>query len=198
MDYRGIVEAEKVDNLTISKENVNRKSQIPLFLERVTFWDRWKGIKNPKHSALALLLWYSGVRVTEALELRKKHIDFQNGVCRVLHQKSRKWYERLIPLHNELLVFLRAYTATLKADDKLFPFSRQQAFMVIKKHFLVSPHALRHSFAVNFIRQNKSPGGLKQLQNLLGHSNIGTTMIYLQALALDTQEALNEIKMGAP
>jgi len=161
------------------------------------YWDRdyintcINNIKNNNHKMLLRFLWMTGVRISEALNVRKRDLNFDDYLMRIRWLKSRKWKERIIPMHPLLKDVLELYVANCKADNLVFPISRQRAYQITKKHLKGSPHQLRHSFAVNWL---KCDGDLVMLHRILGHSKIQTTMEYLKIVPVDQGKELIKIK----
>jgi len=178
-------------NLTIPIIKV--KKDLPPYLDRSVINDLISNIPIGKNKIFIQFLFMTGCRVTEAVSVEKQHLDFNERTIKIKWLKNRKWNERVIPLHNELLSVLQYYVDALKYDDRVFCFSRQRAFQICKKYMRVSPHVLRHSFAVNFLRQTTNPMGLVILQRLLGHSNVNTTMKYLRLAPFELQDAVQRI-----
>ncbi|MEJ2619342.1 MAG: site-specific tyrosine recombinase XerD [Candidatus Thiodiazotropha sp.] len=138
------------------------------------------------------VLYATGLRVSELVELRPEQVSLTQGVLRITGKGGK---ERLVPLGDEaqdwLEGFLRgARTALLGARvcPHLFPTRRgkgmtRQAFWYrIKKHAAtagisrtVSPHTLRHAFATHLLNHGAD---LRVVQLLLGHSDLSTTQIY--------------------
>lgn len=145
------------------------------------------------HGMIFQTLWRTGVRVTECINIRKQDIDFEHDTIQIRWLKSRKYLYRRIPLHKSLKVILYMYTATMKADEKIFPISRQRVDQLCKKYDFGSAHTFRHSFAVNFLRQSDRPMALVELKGLLGHSDIKTTMEYLKIVPQNEAKALEAI-----
>lgn len=190
-------------NLTssLNKKLIVRKSlgtDIPDYLIPEEVNEILESIPNnkQKHYLLIELLWKTGVRITEAINIKKKDIDFYNKMLKIQWLKKRKKLERMIPIHQTLLVNLSLFCGQINNDDYLFGFSRQRGYQVIKKYSVnidkrVSPHVFRHSFAINFLKQTKN---LVALNKLLGHSQIETTMIYLNIVKSDLQEEINKME----
>ena len=176
-------------DLTISIQKV--KSNLPKYWDRDFINRIIDSIKNNQHQMLLRFLWMSGVRITEAVCLRKKDIDLENYTMTVRWLKSRKYNFRVVPLHPNLRNLLQVYTAAIKSDDKVFPITRQRAWQLTKKYFNGHPHQLRHSFAVNWLRCN---GDLVILHKVLGHSKIQTTMQYLEIVPIDQGKELIKIQ----
>lgn len=176
-------------NLTIATETVKR--DLPPYWDRQEINTLLNRINNQEHQMLFRFLWMSGVRVTEAVTLRKQDIDTENFTMRVRWLKSRKYRERVVPVHPELLTLLRLYTAPMKAEDRVFPISRQRVWQLSKKYFGGKTHKFRHSFAVNWLRSGLD---LPTLSRVLGHGNIRTTMVYQQIVPVDQGKELIKVR----
>ncbi len=140
---------------------------------------------------LLQFLWMSGVRITEAVSLRKSDIDFQHYTVNVLWQKSRKYRRRIVPIHPRLRELLQYYTGSMRQEDRVFPMTRQRAWQLTQKYLGGHPHQLRHSFAVNWLR---SGGEIVVLHRMLGHSKVQTTMEYLKIVPTDQGKELLKIQ----
>ena len=138
------------------------------------------------------LLYATGLRVSELVNLRLGQINHQQGVVRVLGKGGK---ERLVPLGSAALDWLERYLRDARprlagpaAGDALFPgarggaISRQAFWYAIKRYTIIagiskpiSPHTLRHAFATHLLNHGAD---LRVVQLLLGHSDISTTQIY--------------------
>lgn len=143
--------------------------------------------------AMIELMYATGLRVSELVNLPSTAINLRQGVLRVMGKGSK---ERLVPLGEESQHWLERYLqqarpvfAQKKNLAHLFlnagaePVTRQQFWSLIKKTAVqsgidsgkVSPHGLRHSFATHLLNHGAD---LRALQMLLGHSSLSTTQIY--------------------
>jgi integrase/recombinase XerD len=147
-------------------------------------------VKNNKHKMFIKLLWFTGLRVTEAINIKKKDLNFQDLLITSRWLKNRKYFERVLPMHPLLKDVLELFVANLKAEEKLFPFTRQRAYQITQKYLKGNPHKLRHSFAVNWLKCN---GDIVILHKMLGHSKIQTTMEYLKIVPIDQGKELIKI-----
>ena len=179
----------KDQDITNSIQNVP-KQELRKYLDRDYINNHIDRIPNHRHKMLIQFLWLSGVRITEAITLIKGNIDFENYVMTVKWLKSRKYHHRVVPMHHLLKEILQVYTAAMKSDQRVFSITRQRAWVITKKYMDVSPHQLRHSFAVNWLRCG---GDLVVLHRILGHSKIQTTMEYLKIVPVDQGKELNKI-----
>ncbi len=143
--------------------------------------------------AMVELMYATGLRVSELVNLPATGVNLRQGVLRVMGKGSK---ERLVPLGEEAQHWLERYLADARpvlaggrAVAPLFPgrdgaaLSRQQFWNVVKRLAVVagidparvSPHGLRHSFATHLLNHGAD---LRALQMLLGHSSLSTTQIY--------------------
>ena len=142
--------------------------------------------------AMLETLYATGLRVSELVALKIFEADLAAGVVRVLGKGSK---ERLVPLGEEAVDWLRRYIAASrkdllgkKASDALFVTARgagmtRQAFWHLVRRYgaraipgkRLSPHVLRHAFATHLINHGAD---LRVVQMLLGHADISTTQIY--------------------
>ena len=138
------------------------------------------------------LLYATGVRVSELINLKLGQINLNQGVLRIVGKGDR---ERLIPLGDESQRWLREFIDGPRVEillerqtDYVFPTRRgdrmtRQAFWHIIKRYAqkagvgrkMSPHTLRHAFATHLLNNGAD---LRVVQLLLGHSDLSTTQIY--------------------
>lgn len=145
-------------------------------------------VENTKHHLLLELMYGCGLRVSEAVKLKKIQINFDEGLVTVREGKGRK--DRHIALPKTIRKRLKAYL-TARFDDNPHVFNTTRGHLHVKsaqnivEHAAkkadikknVTPHTLRHSFATHLLEQGTD---LRIIQKLLGHSNIKTTQIYTQ------------------
>ncbi|NVZ07790.1 site-specific tyrosine recombinase XerD [Allochromatium humboldtianum] len=138
------------------------------------------------------VLYASGLRVSELVNLTPSQVSLTQGVVRILGKGGK---ERLVPLGEDACDWLRDYARGPRLDilggrvsDFLFPTSRsdcmtRQAFWQLIKRYAIqagiakplSPHTLRHAFATHLLNHGAD---LRVVQMLLGHSDLSTTQIY--------------------
>lgn len=144
-----------------------------------------------RNKAMLELLYASGFRISELLNIKLGDIDFTNAVVRTFGKGSK---ERVVPLPDVTLDYINKYLEirkdilNKKESDYLFITKRGNKMdrttffkfiknLLIKKniHKDISPHTLRHSFATHLL---EGGADLRSIQVLLGHENIKTTKIY--------------------
>jgi integrase/recombinase XerD len=155
-----------------------------------------------RDSALLELMYGTGIRVSEASELRLEALQLEMGFILVRGKGDK---ERIVPIGEMAREKLRRYLSEgrpqlLKDRASAFVFlnprgrklSRQGIWKIIKKYALlcgikdISPHTLRHTFATHLLQGGAD---LRVVQILLGHADISTTQIYTSV----TIEYLKEI-----
>ncbi len=142
--------------------------------------------------AMLELMYASGLRVSELVQLKTVQMGLNEAVLRVLGKGSR---ERLVPFGAEAREWLQRYLAQARAailggaaSEALFVtrlgagMSRQMFWRLVKRYAMqagvtvpLSPHTLRHAFATHLLNHGAD---LRAVQMLLGHADIGTTTIY--------------------
>jgi integrase/recombinase XerD len=140
------------------------------------------------------VLYATGLRVPELINLRMSDIDLTQGVLRVRGEGER---DRLIPLGDESQLWLRGFLAGPRLEillerhtDYLFPtrrgdrMTRQGFWHIIKRYAKkaeiegkLSPHTLRHAFATHLLNNGAD---LRVVQTLLGQSDLTTTLRHIQ------------------
>ena len=145
-----------------------------------------------RDKAMLELLYASGLRVSELVNLKTYHLGMNDGVLRVMGKGSK---ERLVPFGQVARGSITTYLAAARPDilggqqtDDLFVTARGSAmsrvmfWMLVKKyarvagiHAPLSPHTLRHAFATHLLNHGAD---LRAVQMLLGHADISTTTIY--------------------
>ena len=137
------------------------------------------------------LLYSSGLRISELVNLTTRDIDFTNSIVRCFGKGSK---ERIVPINEYSLYYIKLYYDMRdtffkgKVNDYLFlnnhgkKMTRQGFFKIVKTlayekgiKTSFSPHTLRHSFATHLLNGGAD---LRSIQEMLGHSNISTTQIY--------------------
>jgi len=176
---------------------------VPVYLSVPEVNAMLEACKDSKRDHLLInLLWQTGCRITEALSITRNDIDTYSLSVRVQTKKQRnkrgKPVFRIVPISPELSNELASYILHYNITDRLFAFSRQRAWQIIKKTAIkagitkpVHPHTLRHSFAVNCISQGVP---LPVVKDLLGHSSVLTTMVYLKIVQQDARQFLQQVK----
>ncbi|MEO6669556.1 MAG: tyrosine-type recombinase/integrase [Ferruginibacter sp.] len=166
---------------------VEKKDMDTLF-DHVEFPDDWNGHTE---RILIKLLYNTGMRKAELINLRENQVDGSNCALKVLGKGSK---ERIIPVSMELMSALQEYM-TLKHNsftevDKTFllvnkdgkKLEPKSVYNIVKKYLSLvttiekkSPHILRHTFATHLMNNGADLNAVKEL---LGHSSLAATQVY--------------------
>lgn len=179
---------------TLSMEDIDKLLDIPLN----TLFDY-------RNKAMLELMYGTGLRVSEIVNLTTTDIDLTNCLIRIMGKGNK---EREVPLGEYSIHYLNLYLEKRRemlkgtACDKLFlnnhgkGMTRQGFFknlkQILKEKGLnpdVSPHTLRHSFATHLINHGAD---LRSIQEMLGHSDISTTKIYTRVSDDKVKEDYNK------
>lgn len=145
-----------------------------------------------RNKAMLELMYSSGLRISELVDLKLNNIDLDNGYVRCLG-KGKK--ERIIPIGEIAIEYLKKYineyrnsmkkgyyTENVFLNNHGKNITRQGFFLIIKNIAKeknidknITPHMLRHSFATHLLNNGAN---LRTIQEMLGHSSITTTQIY--------------------
>jgi site-specific recombinase XerD len=149
-------------------------------------------VGSSKHRAILSSCYGAGLRVSESIRLRAADIDSQRMVIRVDQGKGRK--DRYVMLSARLLETLRSYWRAVRPNEWLFegdipgrPIDRSSVELACQKARRLSritkpvtPHSLRHAFAVHLLEAGTD---IRTIQLLLGHRSLSTTARYLRLSA---------------
>ena len=139
--------------------------------------------------AILELMYASGLRVSEAVNLKIHEVDLDAGILTCTGKGSKT---RRVPVGSSAVEWLKSYLAVRRKIenieiDKMFvnsngqPITRQSIYVSITEYAVkcglagVSPHTLRHSFATHLVQNNAD---IRSVQQMLGHADISTTQIY--------------------
>jgi len=150
-----------------------------------------KSHRGMRDKAMLEVMYASGLRVSELLNLKREEVNFNRGIIKI---RGKGGKERIVPLGEYALFILADYINDVRhhyeKNDKrtIFlsqngtPLTRQYFFKMIKEYALIagiekkiSPHSLRHAFATHLLEKGAA---LRAVQAMLGHTNIATTQIY--------------------
>jgi len=146
-------------------------------------------VDYPKHRVILTSCYAAGLRISEAVRLKPSSIDSRRMVIRVEQGKGRK--DRYVMLSPMLLEILRSHWRAIRPKEWLFPGIRddrpitkdaveaacQKAHRLSGLSKPVTPHSLRHAFAVHLLEAGTD---LRTIQLLLGHRSLATTAKYLR------------------
>ncbi len=193
---QGVVKEDPSD--TLKPPKIEKKAPVTLTVEEVNLLLEQPSKDTPKEirdRAMLELLYATGIRVSELINLHLSDVNLSMNFLQC-HEGGK---DRVIPFTNEtkeaLEYYLESAREALCKEDQgyLFtncqgdPMTRQGFWKLIKYYSTkagikkdITPHTIRHSFAMHLVNNGAD---LKSVQEMLGHSDISTTQIYLKTNA---------------
>lgn len=188
------IESPKVDR---KEPMILTSKEIEMLLEQPDLSE----LKGQRDKAMLEILYATGIRVTELISLRVEDVNLTNGYIKV----KKKNTERHIPLGNLSLKCLKEYINKVRPllirteeEKTLFintngqKMTRQGYWKILKQYKEqakidkdITPHTIRHSFAVHMLQNGAE---VKTVQELLGHTDVASTMMYTQMANLDVKD----------
>ena len=177
-----------------------RTRKLPVVLTQEEIWKIIDAPDNLKHRLILMTTYSAGLRASEVIALKPKHIDSKRMLILVEDGKGNK--DRYTLLSERLLKELRHYYRTFRPKTYLFPSSYKDKGLLCyetvrsiyenarkKAGIKKGPglHTLRHSFATHLLEAGYD---IRKIQILLGHKSLSTTMIYLHV----SRKTLSKIK----
>lgn len=160
-------------------------------------------IENLKHKTIIMLTYACGLRVSEVVSLKVRHIDGQRKMLFIERGKGKK--DRVVSLSPNMLIMLREYYKQYKPMDYLFEGQSENEHLTTRSIQNVlqkakekagikqegSMHMLRHSFATHLLDKGID---VVFIQKLLGHNSIKTTLGYLHVTNKDLVHILSPLE----
>ncbi len=163
------------------------ESKMNALIEDVNFANDFEGRRN---LLIIELLYSTGMRRIELVNLKESDINFRNQTVKVLGKRNK---ERLIPLHPEMVLLIKEYIeqrnkSVQAKEDFLFLTEKGNhiypgaVYRIVKGSLekvttlaKKSPHVLRHTFATHLLNNGANLNAIKEI---LGHANLAATQIY--------------------
>ena len=144
---------------------------------------------------LVSILTFTGCKVRELLELKKRDFNYRNKVVSIPNKGRRVKY-REVPVDNPLFwEIVNQYLSRIEENERLFSITIRQARNIVYNfttRYLktrIRPHAIRHSYAIFVLKHTKD---LEALRRLLGHSDYKWLKVYLDYTQEDLETMLRE------
>lgn len=192
--FHFLVKREEVEkNPLIKILPVKSSKRNPVFImeedmENIINMNYEDSFEGRRDKLIIEILYSTGMRKAELLNLEEKDFDFSKGEVRVFGKRRK---ERIIPLHKDLISLIKEYcnernglevsNTKLFINKKLSPLSRFQLDTIVKKDLSLaqverkSPHVLRHTFATHLLNEGAD---IMNVKELLGHASLEATQIY--------------------
>lgn len=172
----------------IALPSLNRDTKLPVVLNRAELKELFRAPQLLKQRIVLTLIYSAGLRGQEAINLKISDVDFERMTIHIRQSKYKK--DRIVPLSPTMAIGLKKY---LKAENPhlwLFngkepgsKYSMRGLSWVLRENLKktsitkqVNLHSLRHTYATHLLEEGIN---IVTLKELLGHSEITTTMIYL-------------------
>jgi len=166
-----------------------KPQKLPIVLSPEEVLQFLDSVGSIKHRAILTTCYAAGLRISETVHLKPAHIDSQRMVIRVEQGKGQK--DRYVMLSPKLLETLRNYWRAARPNEWLFegdvagqPITTSSVELACQKarrisgiHKPITPHSMRHGFAVHLL---ESGTDIRTIQLLLGHRSLATTARYLR------------------
>lgn len=168
----------KLDKIPFPK----KEKKLPRVIESEYLTNKILSIKNKKHKAILALGYSCALRVSEVINIKRKHIDTKR--MQILIENAKGGKDRYVKLSEKLLEIIIDYGKAYHPKVYLFngqnnrlQYSKSSCQNLINDHIgnEYSFHTLRHSGATTLLENGTD---LRLIQHLLGHKNIKTTQIY--------------------
>jgi integrase/recombinase XerD len=174
----------ELNSILNSLPNVKREKKLPVILSKKEIEQMILSTKNLNHRLIIQIGYAAGLRVSEIINLKWNDLDFQRNIIHIKNAKGKK--DRIVMFSPKVKKNLKILDQ--KKEGFVFKTNRGTKYTartiqeIIKKAAIkigikksVSPHTLRHSFATHLLENGTD---IRYIKELLGHSNISTTLIY--------------------
>ncbi len=184
--------------------NISDKIMSKKEIEKILSLIDYKTVIGLRDRTIIEVLYSTGIRRRELINLNMYDIDYENGYLRVNLGKGKK--DRIIPIGKRACEWLRKYLIYSRpqlikdtSDKGLFisqygrrmktgTLDKMIQFIMKKAKLKYSTHSFRHSFATGLL---KGGADIRYVQEMLGHADIGSTEIYTRVLVDDLRATLN-------
>jgi integrase/recombinase XerD len=179
-----INDSSEIQNVLENLPNVKREKKLPVILSKEEIEKLVFATKNVNHRLIIQVGYSSGLRVSEIINLKWRDIDFDRNLIHLKRAKGKK--DRIVMLSQKVKEGLlnlsgtrQGYVFLTNRDGKYTDRTIQKMIenaatkAGIRKR--ITPHALRHSFATHLLENGTD---IRYIRDLLGHSNIRTTLVY--------------------
>ena len=186
-----VIEKDPMIKISVLKTQKNipefvREKELDNLLDDVEFPDDFAGVRD---KLILELLYGTGMRLSELIDLKERDIDFYSRTVKVLGKRNK---ERIIPINQPLVKLIQDYQSYKNSEGLTHEYlivseKGNQAYPVMiqritKKYLSLvttlskkSPHILRHSYATHLLNNGAE---LTAIKDLLGHTSLSATQVY--------------------
>jgi len=177
-------ESSEIQDILNNLPNLKREKKLPVVLSKEEIESLISVTKNINHRLIIQICYSAGLRISEIINLKWHDIDFDRNLIHLKRAKGKK--DRIVML--SLKVKDGLMNLTLNKEGYIFLTNRsgkytQRTIQKIIENVAIkagirkniTPHTLRHSFATHLLENGTD---IRYIRDLLGHSDISTTLIY--------------------
>jgi len=188
---------EVLDKKIVNLKTPKVAKKLPIVLTKDEIIRLMNSVQNRKHKLMISLMYSSGLRLSELLNLKVGDLEIEEKIGWVRSGKGSK--DRIFILPDRLIDELKDYVNGKEESDYMFTgrngrMTPRNVQKIIKRAIKVAgieknihPHSLRHSFGTHLLEDGVD---IRKIQVLMGHSNLSTTQIYTHV----TTDELKKIK----
>ncbi|MBS3122459.1 tyrosine-type recombinase/integrase [Candidatus Woesearchaeota archaeon] len=193
--YKNVLKQDFTEELPLGKSS----GHLPQVLNKEEITSLFNVTLNLKHRFLLMILYYTGIRLNEVVNLQWEDFDFERKTIHLKVAKGTK--DRIIFLHKKIEDLIQNFG--LRKEGLVFQSNLGKKYnlrsvQMIVRHAAkkagiskrVTPHTLRHSFATHLL---EAGADIRHIQKLLGHANLQTTQIYTHVANKDIKNLANLI-----
>ena len=191
--YENVLNTKFEQKLPLARKSL----KLPLVLSKEEIIKIIESTNNLKHKLVIMFLYYAGLRLDEARNLKWQDLDFDREVIHLKTAKGDK--ERVVFLHKRLVEVLNMFgkkeTGLIFVSQRDEKYNKRTIQQIIKSSSKkagikknATPHTLRHSFATHLL---ESGADIRYIQQLLGHKDLKTTQIYTHVANKDIKKLAN-------
>ncbi len=191
--YENVLNEKFDEKLPLAKRDL----KLPVVLSREEANKMIEVTTNIKHRLVLMFLYYAGLRLDEARNLKWQDIDFDRNIIHIKTAKGEK--ERVVFLHPRLKEMLGIYGISKQGlvfmSQRGRKYNKRTIQEIVRKAAKkarikkrATPHTLRHSFATHLL---EAGADIRYIQQLLGHKSLKTTQIYTHVANKDIKKLAN-------
>jgi integrase/recombinase XerC len=208
--YKFLVKTKQIKESPLLRHQalkISKRVQVPFsekeineVINNLNEFDDFESVRN---KLIVELLYSTGMRRAELMEIKQSSINFTNSTLKVLGKRNK---ERYIPLLNSVQQTLKTYLdlrKEIKSDSEnlLITIKGNKiyttlVYRIINDYFSAvsskvkkSPHVIRHSFATHLLNEGAD---LNSVKELLGHSSLASTQIYTHSSLTELKKVYNQ------
>ena len=174
-----------------------KEKRLPTVLTEEEVFKMFGCAESERDRLILKYLYYTGMRVNEAVNTIKADVDFKEMVIRIRTETTKTKREAMQPIPKPLVEELKKWCEYREDPEKLFPITKQRVWQIVKYYSKkakitkqVHPHTFRHSYGTHIYEKTNDLG---KVQELLRHDSLSTTGIYKHLSKERKKETVDEV-----